>query len=198
MPSSKTLVDQIEALPRSEFRAVVNAERRVTLAIGVLMLHWGQFESRMGWLIDEMRERHVHLGFGGLPAEHPSDHAGQFALLRKFICACDSEANRLREFDRLRGRLWAAKAIRDDIAHGALALGNSTGTDDGLFLLCMQRRKGKISGTGFVPPRHEMVRHFIVGIFSAADQVWDDQHALEHLVNAAGRGTPPMASEQKC
>jgi hypothetical protein len=46
-----SLVERIEALSRFEFRASVNAERRATLAVGALVLHWGQFDSSLGSMI---------------------------------------------------------------------------------------------------------------------------------------------------
>jgi hypothetical protein len=62
-----SLVERIEALSRSEFRAAVNAERRATLAIGALVLHWGQFDSSPGSMIQWMREKHEALGLDRAP-----------------------------------------------------------------------------------------------------------------------------------
>jgi hypothetical protein len=70
--------------------ASVNAERRTTLAVGALLLHWGQFDSSLGAMIELMRKKHGSLGLGGLPEEHPGDHGGRLKLLRKFIKACPS------------------------------------------------------------------------------------------------------------
>jgi hypothetical protein len=116
----KLLVEQIEGLTRSDFRASVNPTRRATLAVGAIILHWGS-------LIEWMGERHKCLGLGGLPNEHPSDQAGRLTLLRRFIKACSADASHLRDFDRLRQQISRATAIRDDLVHGALGLGNPTG-----------------------------------------------------------------------
>ena len=64
MAVDRKLVEQIDALTRSEFRASVNATRRATLAIGVLVLHWGQFDSDVGSMIRLLGEQHKMLGFG--------------------------------------------------------------------------------------------------------------------------------------
>jgi hypothetical protein len=184
--SRQELVDEIEALTRSEFRASVNAERRATLAIGALILHWGQFDSSLGWLMKEMRARHIKIGLGGFPDEHPGDQMGQLSLLRKFIGACSDNPSDLREFDRLRERISRATSIRDDLVHGALAIGNTTGTDEGLYMFCMPARKPKKTSRGFVEARHEMVSHPLSEIFQAVDDLWDDLHALEVLVRRIG------------
>ena len=124
MTVEATIVKQIAALSRSEFRASVNAERRATLAIGALVLHWGQFDSSLGSMIQSMREKHKALGLGGLPNEHPSGIDGRLKLLRKFIKGCSGNPAHLAEFDKLRGRLSRNKNIRNDLVHGAISLAN--------------------------------------------------------------------------
>jgi hypothetical protein len=119
-----SLVERIEALSRSEFRAAVNAERRVTLAIGALVLHWGQFDSSPGSMIQWMREKHEALGLGGLSEEHPSDHGGRLKLLRKFIKACNGDPAHLAELDKLRERVSRNTRIHNDLVHWAMSLGN--------------------------------------------------------------------------
>jgi hypothetical protein len=114
-----TLIEQIEALSRSEFRASVNVERRATLAIGALLLHWGQFENSLRSMIESIRKEH-----GGPSEEHPSSHGGRLKFLRKFIKACSSNPAHLVEFDELWVRVSRNTRIRNDLAHGAMSLGN--------------------------------------------------------------------------
>jgi hypothetical protein len=99
------LAARIEALPRAEFRATVNATRRSTLAIGALILAWGQFDSSLGWEVKEARSLHENMGFSGFPENHPSDQSGQLSLLRKFISDCTAGGDHLKAFDRIRTRL---------------------------------------------------------------------------------------------
>ena len=178
----KLLVEQIEGLTRSDFRASVNPTRRATLAIGALILHWGQLDSSVGSLIEWMRERHKSLGLGGLPDEHPSDQAGRLTLLRKFINACSADANHLRDFDRLRPKISRATVIRDNLVHGALGLGNPTGTDQGVSIVCAPYRKPRKSKDGILPARLELVLYPVSEIFQAGDDLWDDRYSLERLV----------------
>ncbi len=143
MTVDKELSAQIESLSRSEFRATVNAERRATLAIGVLILHWGQFESSLGWMIKESRERNRNLGLSEFDGDHPNDIAGKMGLLRRLIRPLTSNDEQLREFDRISQTIGAASKVRDDLAHGAMGPGNSTGTADGVYVLCMPPRRAK-------------------------------------------------------
>jgi len=185
MVPDTTLVAQIEALTRSEFRAAVNEERRATLAIGALVFSWGQFDSRMGWMIKELKGLHERLGSSALSGEHPNNQAGQLRLLRTFIQASATTTAPLREFDRLRSRISAATAARDDVVHGALGLGSSTGTVEGIYLLCVPSRKAKRTNEGIVPARHDFVFHLLSHIFQAADHLREDLGALESLVDSA-------------
>jgi hypothetical protein len=197
-----SLVEQIEALSRSEFRASVNVERRATLAIGALVLHWGQFENSLGLMIESMRKEHEALGLGGLPEEHPSDHGGRLRLLRKFIKACSSNSAHLAEFDTLRERVSRNTRIRNDLAHGAMSLGNivsfkrgpdrilrlrhplserAEGTEAGACLVCFRRLRKKDGMMG--PDRFQIVAHLLSEIFEAADELYNDRGSLENLVS---------------
>jgi hypothetical protein len=190
MAVDRNLVEQIEMLTRSDFRASVNATRRATLAIGALILHWGQFDSSMGSMIEWMRARHRELGLDGFPNAHPSDQAGQLNLLRKLIQACSPDGNQLREFDRIRQRISRATAIRDDLVHGALGLGNQTGTDEGLYIMCAPYRKPKKSTDRILPAHLELRSHLVSEIFRAADDLWNDLHLLEGLVRVVLAADP--------
>ena len=198
-----SLVERIEALSRSEFRASVNAERRATLAVGALLLHWGQFDSSLGSMIELMRKKHESLGLGGLPEEHPGDHGGRLKLLRKFIKAGSGNSAHLAEFDKLRERVSRNTRIRNDLAHGAMSLGNvvsfergpdgilrlrhplperAEGTDAGVCLVCCPFRKPRKKDGTTVPSRAECVAHLLSEIFEAADELYDDRGSLENLV----------------
>jgi hypothetical protein len=196
MTVEASLLEQIEALSRSEFRASVNVERRATLAIGALILHWGQFETSLGSMIDSMRKEHEALGLGGFPEEHPSDHGGRLKLLRKFIKGCSSNSAHLSEFDKLRARVSRNTRIRNDLAHGAMCLGNvvsfkrgpdgtlrlrlplperAEGTDAGVCLVCFRRARKK---DGF-----QIVAHLLSELFEAADELYNDHESLDNLVS---------------
>ena len=190
MIDTTRLASEIEMLSRADFRAIVNAERRATLAIGALILSWGQFDSSLGFLIQEMRERHQTLGLGGYPEEHPNDQAGQLSLLRRFVRDCIPDETALRTFDCLRPRISAATAIRNDLVHGALSLDNPTRPDEGLSVFCMPCRKAKKTASGVIPARHEMVSHPVNAIFQAADQLREDLRELELLIR-----DPPARTE---
>jgi hypothetical protein len=183
------LVEEIEALTRTDFRASVNAERRATLAIGALVLAWGQLDSALGWMISELRKRHEALGLGGRRDEHPFNQSDQLSLLRKFIKECSD--GHLRDFDRLRERISRSTVIRDDLVHGALGLGNSLGTPDGVEIVCVPSQKSRKTENGFIGARHEIVLHQINEIFLAADHLRDDRCALEELVSCALEDIPP-------
>jgi hypothetical protein len=175
-----SLVERIEALSRSEFRASVNAVRRATLAIGALVLHWGQFESGLGAFIDSMREKHEALGLGGLPKEHPGDHGGRLKLLRKLIKECSGDPAHLAAFDKLRERVSRNTRIRNNLCHGAISLGNEVsfeqgpdgslrlrrpllgradGTDAGICIVCNPYRKPRKKEGLIMPSRSEIVAH---------------------------------------
>jgi hypothetical protein len=197
-----SLVEQIEALSRPEFRASVNVKRRATLAIGALLLHWGQFETSLGSMIESMRKEHEALGLGGLPEEYPSDRGGRLKLLRKFIKACSSNPVRLAEFDKLRTRISRNTRIRNDLAHGAMSLGNIVsfkrgpdgilklrqplperveGIEAGVCLVCFRRQRKK---DGMImPDRFQIVAHLLSEIFEAADELYNDRGSLENLVS---------------
>jgi hypothetical protein len=211
-----SLVERIEALSRFEFRASVNAERRATLAIGALLLHWGQFDSSLGSMIQWMREKHEALGLGGLPEEHPGDHGGRLKLLRKFIKACSGDPAHLAEFDKLRERISRNTRIRNDLAHGAISLGNEVsfergpdgilrlhptgrmdGTDAGVCVVCTPYRKPRKKDGMTVPSRLEIVGHLVSEIFEAADELYDDRGSLENLVRVTlGLDPIPFISER--
>jgi hypothetical protein len=205
MTVEATIVERIEALSRSEFRASVNAERRATLAIGALVLHWGQFDSSLGSLIQWMREKHEALGLSGLPEEHPIGIDGRLNLLRKFIKECSRDPVHLAGFDKLRARVSRNKNIRDDLVHGAMSLANEVsfdrgpdgflrlrrplgpdrrgGTDAGICVFCAPYRKPRKKKGGMTAPGHlDLVAHLLSEIFEAADQLYDDRGSLENLV----------------
>ena len=202
MTVEATIVERIEALSHSEFRASVNAERRATLAIGALVLHWGQFDSSLGSMIQWMREKHKALGLGGLPDEHPSDMDGRLKLLRKFIKACSGDPAHLAEFDKLRGRLSRIKNIRNDLVHGAISLANEVsfkrgpdgilrprpigqrmdGTDAGICVFCAPYRNPRKKDGMTMPGCLDFVAHLLSEIFEAADELYDDRGSLENLV----------------
>src|SRR5258708_11627205 len=115
MAVDRKLVEQIDTLTRSDFRASINATRRATLAIGALVLHWGQFDSMILAHVQWLREKHKMLGFGGFPDAHPSDQAGQLNLLRKLIQASSADPGHLSEFDRIRQVIVRTTSIRNDL-----------------------------------------------------------------------------------
>jgi hypothetical protein len=204
MTVEATIVKQIAALSRSEFRASVNAERRATLAIGALVLHWGQFDSKLGSMIQWIREKHEALGLGGLPEEHPSGVDDRLKLLRKFIKACSGDAAHLAEFDKLRGRLSRNRNIRNHLVHGATSLANEVsferrpdgslrlpstlgpartdGTDAGICVVCAPYRNPRKKDGMTVPGGHDLVAHLLSEVFEAADELYDDSGSLENLV----------------
>jgi hypothetical protein len=184
MTAEASLIEQIEALSRSEFRASVNATRRATLAIGALILHWGQFDSSLGSMIEWMREKHEAFGLGGLPEEHPRDHRGQLRLLRKLINGCSDDHVYLAEFDKLRERISRCTGIRDDLVHGAIGLGNKTGTDAGVYVFCAPYRKPRKKEGVILPGHLQLVTHPLSEIFEAADELYEDCRLLEKLVRA--------------
>jgi hypothetical protein len=143
---AQTRVSNRDAI-RAEFRAIVNPERRATLAIGALILSWGQFDSSFGFLIKEMRKRHQTLGLSGYPEKHPNGQAGQFDLLRKVLLECIPDKTALHKFDSLRSLISAATVIRNDLVHGALSLHNPTHSDEGLSIFCLPSRKAKKTQT---------------------------------------------------
>lgn len=201
MAVEATIVERIEALSRSEFRASVNAERRATLAIGALVFHWGQFDSSLGSMTRWMREKHEALGLGGLPKEHPSGIDGRLKLLRKFIKECSGDPAHLAGFDKLRTRVSRNKHIRDDLVHGTMSLANEVsfkrgpdgflkldlqgrmdGTDAGICVFCAPYRNPRKNDGNTVPERLDLVAHLLSEIFEAADELYDDRASLENLV----------------
>ena len=201
MTVEATIVERIETLSRSEFRASVNAERRATLAIGALVLHWGQFDSSLGTIIHWLREKHKALGLGGLSEEHPSGLDSRLKLLRKFIKACSGDPAHLVEFDKLRGRLSRVTNIRHDLVHGAISLANEVsfqrgpdgvlrpypkgrmdGTDAGICVVCAPYRNPRKKDGMTVPGGLDPVAHLLTEIFEAADELYDDRGSLENLV----------------
>jgi hypothetical protein len=210
MTVEASLVERIEALSRSEFRASVNAERRATLAIGALLLHWGQFDRSLGSMIQCMRERHEALGLGGLPEEHPSGFKDRLKLLRKLIITSGGDPAHLAEFDELRGSVCRNMQIRDDLVHGAISLANEVsfergpdgflrlrrplgperrdGTVAGIYVFCAPYRKPRKKKDRMTQPsRLDFIAHMISEIFEAADELYDDRGSLENLVRVVQR-----------
>ena len=122
------------------------------------------------------------MGFDGFPDAHPSDQAGQLNLLRKLIKACSADPGHLSEFDRIRQAIARITSIRNDLVHGALGLGNNTGTDEGLYVFCAPHRKARRSDSGILPAYHELQSYLVREIFEAADDIWSSRESLDKLV----------------
>lgn len=174
-----SLVERIEALTRSEFRATVNPTRRATLAIGALVLHWGQFDSSVGSMIQWMKGKPKALGLLGVSHQYPRGHRGQLKLLRKLFEACSDDHTRLTELDTLLERISRYTQIRDDLVHGAIGLDNRAGNNSGLGIICAPYRNPRKKDD---PARLDIVTHALTEIFEAADRLNDDCRSLENLI----------------
>jgi hypothetical protein len=151
------------------------------LAIGALILHWGQFDSELGFWIKELRAQRNSLLLPETQDELANDLSGRLTALRRLFKQCGADDTQMRKFDACRTKILAIALVRDDIAHGATGLGNSTGTDEGIYLLCVPSRKNQKTLGDIKIGHHVMVSHHLKDIFAAADLIREVRSELDLL-----------------
>src|SRR5687768_13284672 len=112
-PTIRTLAEQIEALPRAEFRRIVNPDRRATLAIGALILHWGQLDSQLGNFLHQLR---VAIGIRNVSVHSKHPMTQRVDAIRGMLEQLNADPQSIADYDKARLAILAATTVRNDVA----------------------------------------------------------------------------------